>query len=159
MHTSRGLGGKQKLTLGVRVAQSPLAHVSQLDGSLAAGIHEPIAAHGVELCGGDDFGQLLHVGRLDVDNVEALVLNVEVPQVDAQIITADVRLAVAVDRNAIDVVGVGVGVNTARNGGNDRVVVGHAREGEVGDAAKVFAGGSDRTATSSTARAGRGQVL
>lgn len=149
----------QQLTLGMRITKSPLTHISQLDGSLAAGIHEPIAAERVELCGGNDLGQLFHVCRLDVNNVEALILNVEVPQVDAQIITTDVCLAIAVDRNAINVVSVGVGVHAARYGSDDCVVVCHAGEGEVGGAAEMFVGSSDGAAANSTACASRGQVL
>lgn len=113
----------------------------------------------MELCGGDDLGQLLHVGRLDVNNVEALILDVEVPQVDAQVVTADIGLAIAVHRNAIDVVGVGVGIDTTRYSGNDCVVVCHAGEAEVGGAAEVFVGSSDGTATNSTTGTGRGEVL
>jgi hypothetical protein len=45
----------------------------------------------------DDLGQLLHVCRLDVNNVEALILNVEVPQVNPEIITADEGLAITID--------------------------------------------------------------
>ena len=104
----------------------------------------------MELCGGNDFGQLLHVGRLDVNNVEALILNVEVPQIDAQVVTADVGFAIAVHRNAIDVISVSVGIHTARHGCNDCVVVCHAGEAEIGGAAEVFVGSSDGTATDST---------
>ena len=42
----------------------------------------------MELSGRDDLGQLFHVSRLDVDDVEALVLNVQVPEVYTQIIAA-----------------------------------------------------------------------
>jgi hypothetical protein len=116
----------------VLVAQGALAHVGELDGALGAGVHEPVAADGVELGGGDDLGQLLHVGGLDVDDVEGLVLDVEIPEVDAQVVGADKGLAVAVDGDAVDVVGVGVGVGAAGHGGDDGVVVGHARELEGG---------------------------
>ena len=74
----------------------------------------------------DDLGQLLHVRRLDVDDVEALVLDVEVPEVDPKVVGADERLAVAVHRDAVDVVGVGVGVRLARHGRHDGVVVGES---------------------------------
>jgi len=113
----------------------------------------------VELCGSNDLGQLLHVCRLDINDIEALILNVEVPQVDAQVITADVCFAIAVDRNAIDVVSVGVGIHATRHGGDDCVVVCHAREAEVGGAAEVFVGSSDRTAANSTTRTGRSEIL
>ena len=141
------------------VAQSSFTHVCQLDCALAASVHEPITALRVELCGGNHLGQLFHVSGLDVDNVEALILNVEIPQIDAQIIAANVCFAITVDRNAIDVVSVGVCVDTARHGGNNGVVVCHAREGEIGDAAEVLVGCSDGTAAVSSSHAGRGQVL
>lgn len=112
----------------------------------------------MKLCSGDDFGQFLHVGRLDIDNVEALILNVEVPQVDAQVVTADECLAIAVDRDAVDVIGVGIGVYPSWNGCNDCVVVCHAWEVEVGGGAKVL-GRSDRASSIGISRAGRGQVL
>lgn len=114
------------------VAQRTLAHIRELDGALRARVHEPVAAEGVELGGSDDLSQLLHVGGFDVDNVETLVLYVQVPQVDAQIVAADECLAIAVDRDAVDVVRVGVGVCSTGYGSNDGVVVGEARQLEVG---------------------------
>ncbi|KAI6754410.1 hypothetical protein HG530_012924 [Fusarium avenaceum] len=53
-------------------------------------------AHGVKFGGRDDFGELFHVGRLDINNVETLILNIEVPKIDPQIITADKGLSIAV---------------------------------------------------------------
>ncbi len=106
------------------VAQRAFAHIGELDRSLGAGIHEPVATLGVELSGRDHFCQLLHVGGLYVDNVEALVLDVEVPEIYAQIVTADEGLAVAVYRNAVDVVGMGIGICPPRHGGDDCIVVG-----------------------------------
>ena len=113
----------QVRTLGMLVAKGALSHVCELDGALGAGIHEPVAAQGVELGSCYHIGQLLHVGWLDVDNVEALVLYVQVPEVDTQIITADERLPVAVHRNAVDVVGVRIGIRPARHGRHDGIVV------------------------------------
>ena len=63
----------------------------------------------MELGGGDDLGELLHVGRLDVDDVEALVGDLDVPQVDAQVVGRHERLLVAVQRDRVDVIGVRVG--------------------------------------------------
>ena len=40
----------------------------------------------MELGGGDDLRQLLHVRRLDVHEVEALVRDLQVPQVDPQVV-------------------------------------------------------------------------
>ena len=36
----------------------------------------------MELCSRDDFREFLHVGRFDVNNVETLVLDIEIPQVN-----------------------------------------------------------------------------
>lgn len=124
-------GEDGELTLGVPVAQCALAHVGQLDGALGARVHEPITALRVEFGRGDDLCQLLHVSGLDVDDVETLVLNVEVPQVDAEIVTADEGLAIAVDGDAVDVVCVGVGVRPAGDGSNDGIMVGKAGKLEV----------------------------
>ena len=79
------------------VAKSTLTHICQLDRALRTCVHEPIAALGVELCSCNDLSQFLHVGRLDIDNIKALVLNVEVPEVDSEVIAADECLTIAVD--------------------------------------------------------------
>lgn len=42
-----------------------------------------VAFFRVELAGSDDFGQLLHVGRLDVYDVERLVRDLHVPKVNS----------------------------------------------------------------------------
>lgn len=118
-------------TFCVLVAQSPLSHVGKLDSALGAGVHEPVAALRVELGGGDDFGELLHIGRLDVHDVEALVLDIKVPKIDAQVVAADVGLAIAVDRDAVDVVGVGVCICPPRYCGDDSVVVCEAGQLQV----------------------------
>lgn len=83
-------------TFGVLIAQGALSHVRKLDSALRASIHKPIAAHGVKFGSRDDFGELFHVGRLDINNVKTLILNIEVPKIDPQIITADKGLSVAV---------------------------------------------------------------
>lgn len=105
------------------VAKGTFAHISELDCALGAGVHEPIAAHGVKFSSSDDLSELLHVGRLDVHNVEALVLYVEVPQIYAEIVAADKCFAIAVDRYAVDVVGMGVGVGLPWHGRHDRVMM------------------------------------
>lgn len=83
-------------TFGVLIAQGALSHVRKLDSALRASIHEPIAAHRVKFGSRDDFGKLFHVGGLDINNVETLVLNIEVPKVNSQIIAADKGLPIAV---------------------------------------------------------------
>jgi hypothetical protein len=105
------------------VAQGTLTHVGQLDGALGTRIHEPIAANGMELSRCDDLCELLHVGWLDVDNIEALVLDVEIPQIDAQIIAADECLPIAVDRYAVDMVGVCIRIRLSGYCRNDSVVM------------------------------------
>lgn len=86
-----------QLTLCVLVAQSTFSHIRQLDGALGTSIHEPVAANRVKLRRGYNLCKLLHVGGLDINDVKTLVLDVQVPKVDSQIITTDERLAIAVD--------------------------------------------------------------
>lgn len=105
------------------VAKSTLTHIRQLNRALRARIHEPVTALWMKLRGGNNLSQLLHIRRLDIDDVEALVLNVQVPEVYPQIIGRDKRLPIAVHRDAVDVVGVRVGVRSAWHGGNNRIVM------------------------------------
>jgi len=72
------------------------------------------------------FCQLFHVCRFDVNDIEALVLNVQIPKVDAKIVAANKRLSIAVDRDAVDVVCVSIGVGPSWNSGHDSVMVCHA---------------------------------
>ena len=58
--------------------------------------------------------EFLHVGGLDVDDVEGLVGDLHVPQVDAEVVGREVRLAVRVDADRVDVVGVRVGEDAPR---------------------------------------------
>ena len=60
------------------------------------------------------FRQLLHVGGLDVDDVEGLIGALHVPQVDAEVVGREVGLRVRVHRDGVDVVCVGVGEDAAR---------------------------------------------
>lgn len=105
------------------IAQSILPHISQLDRSFRAGIHEPIAAFWMKLGGRDDFSELFHIRWLDVDDVETLILDVEVPQIDAEVVTTYERLPIAIDGYAVYVVGMSVCIISARNSGDDGVVV------------------------------------
>ena len=66
-------------TLRMLITERSLPHICQLDGSFAGGVHEPITAYRMELGSCDHLGKLLHVGGLDVHDVEALVLDVQVP--------------------------------------------------------------------------------
>lgn len=114
------------------VAQSALSHVRKLDRSLGTGVHEPVTADGVKLGSSDHLSQLFHVGRLYVDNIKALILDIKIPEVDPEIITADKCLSIAVHGYAVDVVGVGICVCSTRDGRHDSIVVRHPREFERG---------------------------
>lgn len=94
----------------------------------------------------DDLCKLLHVCWLDVNNVEALVLDVEIPKVDAEIVTADEGLAIAVHRYAVDVVCVGICVDLAWHSGDNGIVMCHTRELQIRYRAEVLVGVSHRTA-------------
>ena len=110
------------------VAQRTFSHIGELDGTFGARIHEPVAALRVELGCSDDLCQLFHVGGLDVHDVETLILNVQVPEVDAEIITANERLPITVDRDAVYVISMRIGIRPARDGGDYRIMVCHARK-------------------------------
>jgi hypothetical protein len=81
----------------VRVAQCRDPHVLELDEALAIAVGKKVALLRVELGRGDDLGELLHVGGLDVEDIEALVRHVQVPQVDAQVIGGDEGFPIRVD--------------------------------------------------------------
>lgn len=134
---ARGRRGRDQLTFGVGIAEGTLTHVGQLDGALAAGIHEPVATLRMEFCRCNDLGQFFHVGGFDVHNVEALVLNVQVPQVYSQVIRRDKGLSIAVHRNAVDVVGMGVGIRSTRDSSHDSIVMCHSRQLQVGGALEL----------------------
>jgi hypothetical protein len=78
------------------ITQSALSHVCKLDCAFRACVHEPIAALWMELSSRDHLCQLLHICWFDVNNVEALVLDIQVPQVYPQIIAANEGFAVTV---------------------------------------------------------------
>lgn len=58
-----------RFTFGVLVTERRSPHVTQADGAFAAAVDERVALMRVELCGGDHLGQLLHVGRFDVNDI------------------------------------------------------------------------------------------
>lgn len=133
------------------VAESTLAHVGQLNRALGASIHEPVAALWVELRRSDNLRQLLHIRRLDIDNVEALILDVQVPEVYPQVIRRNEGLSVAVHRDAVDVVGVRIGVCSARHGRHNSIVVRQAWQLQIVCAVEVdVVLCADRTATTSS---------
>ena len=79
------------------ITEGGLTHVAETNGALARGVDKQVALLRVELAGRDHFRELLHVGGLDVHDVEALVGDFHVPQVDAKVVCGEVRLAVRVD--------------------------------------------------------------
>ena len=79
---------------------------------------------------GDHLGELLHISWLDIDDVEALVLYVEVPQIDSQIVTADKGLSVAVDGDTVDVVSVCICVVSAWDRSDNGIMMCKARKFE-----------------------------
>ena len=107
--------------LGVVVAEGGGSHVAESNGPFAAAIDEGVAVDGMKLGGGDDFRQVLHVGRFHVDDVEGLIGDFQVPQVDAEIIGAHVSLVVGIDGNGVDVVRVSVGEDLAGTGLDDQL--------------------------------------
>ena len=85
----------------------------------------------MEFCCCDDFRQLLHIRWLDIHDIEALILNIEVPKIDAQVVAADKGLAIAVHGNAVDVVCVGVGIRLLGDCSDHGVMMRHSRQLEV----------------------------
>lgn len=112
----------------------------------------------MELGSCDDLGQLLHIGGLYINDIEALILDVQIPEVDAQIVAADVRLAVAVDGDAVDVVGMGISIGPSGDGSDNGIVVRQSREPQVGRILEMccwrWAG-----STSSTSNIGGGYIM
>jgi hypothetical protein len=87
----------------------------------------------VEFSSGNDLCEFLHVDRLDIDNVcmsaysqawtkkltEALITDIEIPQVDPQIIGRDISLLIGIDRYRIDMICVSIGIYFSRYGSGD----------------------------------------
>ena len=64
------------------ITECSLSHIAQTYCSFAGWVNEVVAFFRVELTGSDDFGQLLHVGRFDVDNIKRLIGNLHMPEID-----------------------------------------------------------------------------
>jgi len=86
----------------------------------------------VELGGRDDFGELLHVGWFDVNNIEALVLDVQVPQVDSQVVAGNESLSVRVYGYAVDMVSMSISIGPPRNCSNNCIVMCETGQSERG---------------------------
>jgi hypothetical protein len=82
--------------------------VTVADVPLARGEQEDVAAHGVVLHVGDHLGELLDVGRLQVDDVEGEQVVLDAPQVDAQVVGRQEVLPVGGHAQRVDVVVVAV---------------------------------------------------
>lgn len=143
----------------MRIAQCALPHVCKFNGSLRACVHKPVTALRVEFSSRDDLSQLLHVCWLDIHNIEALVLDVEVPQVDPQVVTAYECLSIAVYGYAVDVVGVRIGVYPPWHRSDNCVVVRHPRELEVCYSSEVRVGGPDWSSTIGSTNTSRSELL
>jgi hypothetical protein len=103
----------------------------------------------MELGSCDDLRKLLHVRWLDVDNVEALILDVEIPEVDPQIIATDECLSIAVNGYAVDMVGVCVRICLSGYCRDDGIVMCEPRELQVGGTAELCIRVPDGTASTS----------
>lgn len=105
--------------------------------SLTAAVHQQVALDRVELGSRYHLRQLLHVGGFNVHYVEALVGDLEMPQVDAKVVRREVGLLVGVDRYRIDVVGVGVREDTTGRSLDRQLRGFDGRNTEGGEAGRV----------------------
>jgi hypothetical protein len=62
---------------------------------------------------------------------KALVAGIEVPEVNAEVISRYVSLLIRIDGDGMDVVGMGVGVNLSGDGSDDVVLLYHPRKLEM----------------------------
>lgn len=110
----------------------------------------------MELSSSDNLSQLFHIGGFDINYVEALILNIEVPKVDSQIVTANESFAIAVDGYAVDVVRMGVCIGSSRDSGNNGIMVCEARQFEIRRIPELLGRGkSSKAAASAYRTAGR----
>ena len=92
----------------------------------------------MKLSGRDNLCELLHVGWLDVDNCKTFVLNVEVPKIDAQVIATYECLSIAVDRYAVDVICVSVGIGLPGYGGDNGIMMSKTGHLEISSRSKIM---------------------
>lgn len=64
---------------------------------------------GMELGGGDHFGQGLYIAGLDIHNVEAGLSSIHIPNVHPQVIGGEEDFPIGIDRDGMDMVGVSIG--------------------------------------------------
>jgi hypothetical protein len=77
----------------------------------------------VELCGRDNLRKLFHVSWLNINDIETLILDIEMPEVYSKVVTADERLSVTIHGYAVDMVSMGIGVRSARYCSNDSIMM------------------------------------
>jgi len=113
------------------VARRRRAEVAQPEHALARRVAKQGAVRGVELGRRHDLGEVLHAGRLEVDErVRGGRRRVEVPEVDAQVVRRQERLPVGAEGQRVDVVGVRAGVRAGAAGGERGLSRDDAREDE-----------------------------
>jgi hypothetical protein len=71
----------------------------------------------------DDFSKLFHIDWLDVDYVEALITDVEIPKINSKIVCADVCLSIGIDTDAVDMIGVCVCIDLSRYCSHNGIVM------------------------------------
>ena len=69
--------------------------------------------------------------QLDQKRTEALVADTQIPQVDTEIVRGNVGFLVGIDGDRVDVVCMRISVDFPRDGGNDIVLLYHARKFEM----------------------------
>ena len=110
------------------ITQGTLSHICEFDCAFRACIHEPIATLRMKFGSGDNLCKFFHIGRLDVDDVEALILYIEVPKVYPEVITANECFSITVDGDAVDVISMCICICPAGHSSDNCIMVGHARE-------------------------------
>lgn len=85
----------------------------------------------------NDLGEFFHVSWFDVNDIEALILDVEIPEIDPQVVTTDEGLSVAVDGDTVDMIGMSILVRSTRHRSDDSVMMCQARKFQSGSIQEV----------------------
>lgn len=110
------------------VGWNSVAVITSVNSSIFTGLISTISDYE---CHNFICNQIGHSGTGYATLTKTLVASIEVPEVNAQIVRRNVRFLVRVDRDGMDVVGVGVGINFPGYSGYDIVLLGHARQPQV----------------------------
>lgn len=145
-------------TFRMLITKSLLPHIRKFYRPFAGSIHEPVTTDGMKFRSCDDLCKLLHVRWLNVDNVEALILDVQVPQVYSQVVRRNESLPVAVHGYAVNVVGMRIGVHPPWHCCHNGIVVRHAGEFQIGHGSEVVVWISDGATAIGVARPRRRQL-